>query len=34
MPRFYFDSRDNGTFIEDNIGLIFQALKPRSGRSH
>jgi hypothetical protein len=27
MPRFYFDSRDNGTFIKDDTGLMFPSLE-------
>ena len=27
MPHFYFDTRDNGSFIEDDIGLIFPSIE-------
>jgi hypothetical protein len=27
MPHFYFDSRDNGTFIEDDIGLMYPSIE-------
>jgi hypothetical protein len=27
MPRYYFDSRDNDCFLEDEVGLVFPDLK-------
>ena len=27
MPQCYFDSRDNGSFIKDDIGLIFSSIE-------
>jgi hypothetical protein len=27
MPRYFFDTRDNGTFIEDDVGLEMSSLE-------